>query len=217
MTTSGFYGKLASRGDFVSRGLPQSFIQPWDAWLASGLLASQQQLGAAWLDAYLVSPLWRFVLAADVCGADAVVGVLMPSIDRVGRYFPLTLAVTLDHEQALAGLIGSADDWFEQAEDLLLGTLEADATFEAFEAGLQALGRPAVNTREAVSEFAGLQRFAAASPQARHAALAEQACVGASLWWGKGSQSIAPGLLRCSGLPAAAQFGRFLLGREASV
>ncbi len=33
-----------------------------------GLLASQQQLGADWLNVYLVSPLWRFVLAAGVCG-----------------------------------------------------------------------------------------------------------------------------------------------------
>jgi type VI secretion system protein ImpM len=47
---TGFYGKVASRGDFVSRGLPQSFIKPWDAWLAAGLLASQEQLGGQWLD-----------------------------------------------------------------------------------------------------------------------------------------------------------------------
>ena len=39
MTTLGFYGKLASRGDFVSRALPQSFVGPWDSWLAAGLLA----------------------------------------------------------------------------------------------------------------------------------------------------------------------------------
>lgn len=71
MTTLGFYGKLASRGDFVSRGLPQSFVKPWDTWLAAGLHVSQQQLGAEWLDAYLVSPLWRFVLAPDVCGPQA--------------------------------------------------------------------------------------------------------------------------------------------------
>jgi len=59
MTTLGFYGKLASRGDFVSRALPQSFIGPWDSWLAAGLLASQNSLGGDWLNAYLVSPLWR--------------------------------------------------------------------------------------------------------------------------------------------------------------
>lgn len=217
MTVPGFYGKLASRGDFVSRGLPQTFIQPWDAWLAAGMLASQQQLGAAWLDAYLVSPLWRFVLAPGVCGPHAVCGVLMPSIDRVGRYFPLTLGFALDDQQALGGVVGGADSWFEQAEELLLGTLEPDATFEAFEAGLQTLATPVSNTREAVGEFAGLQCFTATSPEARLSVLAEQACVGASLWWGKGSQSIAPGLLRCTGLPAPTEFGRFLLGREAQV
>src|SRR5690606_36950533 len=29
----GFYGKLPSRGDFVSRRLPADFIGQWDAWL----------------------------------------------------------------------------------------------------------------------------------------------------------------------------------------
>lgn len=71
MTMVGFYGKLASRGDFVSRALPQSFVGPWDSWLAAGLLASQQRLGGDWLNVYLVSPLWRFVLAPGVCGPDA--------------------------------------------------------------------------------------------------------------------------------------------------
>ncbi len=56
MNSVGFYGKLAGRGDFVSRGLPNTFVEPWDAWLASGMRASQDELGAAWLDAYLTSP-----------------------------------------------------------------------------------------------------------------------------------------------------------------
>lgn len=68
MTVMGLYGKLASRGDFVSRGLPQSFIGPWDSWLAAGLLASQTALGGEWLNAYLVSPLWRFALAPESAG-----------------------------------------------------------------------------------------------------------------------------------------------------
>jgi len=48
-------------------------------------------------------------------------------------------------------------------------------------------------------------------------ALAEQACEGASLWWGRGSQRISPGLLRCQGLPAASDFAQFLLGQEGVV
>lgn len=209
----GFYGKLASRGDFVSRDLPQSFIQPWDQWLAAGLLASQEQLGSAWLQTYLVSPLWRFALAPGVCGPQAVAGVLMPSIDRVGRYFPLTVAVTLAPGESLAGWL-QADSWFEQAEALMLASLEAEASFADFEAGLQRLaalpGEPLVPAQIDAS----LQRFAATEARTRIAALAEHSCAGASLWWGRGGEHIQPGLWRCSGLPAASDFARALLGKE---
>ncbi|MFK3974373.1 type VI secretion system-associated protein TagF [Pseudomonas sp. NPDC087358] len=216
MTTLGFYGKLASRGDFVSRGLPQSFIQPWDTWLAAGLHVSQQQLGEDWLDAYLVSPLWRFVLAAGVCGPEAVVGVLMPSIDRVGRYFPLTVAQTLEPERSLAALLSAPEYWFEQVEALMLGTLEQGADLPAFQERITTLGLLPAAVREPVSHFAGLQRTGAIDAHSRHRMLAELACEGVSLWWGKGSERIAAGLLRCHGLPDAAQFGRYLLGQGAS-
>ena len=217
MTTLGFYGKLASRGDFVSRALPQSFIGPWDSWLAAGLLASQNSLGADWLNAYLVSPLWRFVLAPGVCGPDAAAGVVMPSIDRVGRYFPLAVVTLLDHDTNPASLVGGSDAWFEQAETLLLSTLDSGATYEGFNAGLDELGVPASEPRAVDSRFAGLQRVAATVPHQRMTALAEQACEGASLWWGRGSQRISPGLLRCQGLPAASDFAQFLLGQEGVV
>ena len=98
--------------------------------LASKPAASQNSLGGDWLNVYLVSPLWRFVLAPGVCGPDAAAGVVMPSIDRVGRYFPLAVVALLDHDTNPASLVGGPDAWFEQAEELLLSTLEAGATFE---------------------------------------------------------------------------------------
>jgi len=217
MSTAGFYGKLASRGDFVSRGLPQSFIGPWDSWLAAGLLASQASLGERWLDAYLVSPLWRFMVAPGVCGPDAAVGVVMPSIDRVGRYFPLTVAALLDPDADPASVVGGADDWFERVENLLLSTLNVEASFEAFNAELETLDGPMYLPRTPSSRFASLHRFDATDSQRRMSALAESACEGVSLWWGQGSERIAPGLMRCQGLPAAADFAQFLLGQEGVV
>ena len=217
MSTPGFYGKLASRGDFVSRGLPQSFIAPWDSWLAAGLLASQTSLGERWLDAYLVSPLWRFLVAPGVCGPDAAVGVVMPSIDRVGRYFPLTVAALLEPDADPASVVGGSDEWFERVENLLLSTLNVEASFEAFGAELENLGSPLYRSRTLSSRFASLHRFDATDPQARMSALAESSCEGASLWWGQGSERIAPGLMRCQGLPAAADFAQFLLGQEGVV
>lgn len=217
MTTLGFYGKLASRGDFVSRGLPQSFIQPWDSWLAAGLHVSQRQLGEDWLNVYLVSPLWRFALAAGVCGPDAVVGGLMPSIDRVGRYFPLTIAQTLEPEQSLAALVSAPEEWFEQAEALMLSTLERDSDFLTFDEGVSALGMLPMAQRASTSRSAGLQRAFTNEPDSRHRVLAELACEGASLWWGKGCERIAPDLVHCQGLPDAAEFGSYVLGQGASI
>ena len=46
LTTAGFYGKLASRGDFIHRGLPPAFIEAWDQWLAAGMAQSQAELAA---------------------------------------------------------------------------------------------------------------------------------------------------------------------------
>jgi type VI secretion system protein ImpM len=217
MSALGFYGKLASRGDFVSRGLPQSFITPWDAWLAAGLQASQQQLREDWLNAYLVSPLWRFVLAPGMCGPQPMVGVLMPSIDKVGRYFPLTVAQALETDQSLAALVGGPQTWFEQAEGMMLATLEEGADFSAFDDSVSALGFLPATPAHTVSRFAGLQRTGADDPHTRQQVLAELACEGVSLWWGTGSERIAPGLMRCQGLPDAAEFGSYLLGQGASI
>lgn len=213
MSGAGFYGKLAGRGDFVSRGLPQSFIEPWDAWLAAGLAASQAELGAGWLEAYLVSPLWRFAIAADLLGDQPVIGVLMPSIDRVGRYFPLTIAQPLARDRDLASLVAGDDTWFEEVEALLLSTLEPDAEVERFEQAVLELDSLQGRARTALTPLgAGWQGCAATTGAERGAVLAQLASEGASFWWGKGSAAIGAGLLRCQGLPPSHAFGRLLLG-----
>jgi type VI secretion system protein ImpM len=213
VSSPGFYGKLAGRGDFIHRGLSPSFIERWDAWLSAGMATSQAALGAAWLDAYLVSPLWRFAVAPGLLGSEAVVGVMMPSVDRVGRYFPLTIALQLEAETDLGALVAGPDDWFEAAEALLLSTLEPEADVEAFEAAVPALGSPVCSAQVLrMPALEGQMRFAATTAAARGAVLMQHACEGASLWWGKGSGRVAAGLLRCQGLPAAQDFSGFLLG-----
>src|SRR5438105_12091900 len=91
----GWYGKIPSLGDFASRRLPQPFISAWDAWLQHAMAASRADLGQRWLDVYLLSPIWRFALFPDVVGQMGWAGLLMPSVDKVGRHFPLTLAAPL--------------------------------------------------------------------------------------------------------------------------
>ena len=52
------------------------------------MAASRAALGDRWLDVYLTSPAWRFASAAGACGPAPVIGLMVPSVDRVGRYFP---------------------------------------------------------------------------------------------------------------------------------
>lgn len=90
--TIGFCGKMPARGDFVAFCLPRDFIDPWYDWMQHMLKASRDMLGEGWLAAWNRAPVWRFVLSSGLCGRDAVLGLWMPSVDRVGRQFPLTFA-----------------------------------------------------------------------------------------------------------------------------
>ena len=85
-------GKLPARGDFVRAGLPRDFTDPWDDWLQSVMAGSRALMGEAWLPAFLEAPVWRFTLPPGMCGEQAVLGLMLPSVDKAGRYFPLTFA-----------------------------------------------------------------------------------------------------------------------------
>ena len=108
----GFFGKIPSHGDFVTRNLPRDFLDGWDAWLQRAIAQSKSELGDAWLDTYLTSPIWRFVLVPGVCGEKGWAGILMTSVDKVGRYFPLTIASSLHEDAHPFQIVEEADDWF---------------------------------------------------------------------------------------------------------
>jgi len=122
---AGWFGKVPFLGDFASRRLPDAFIEPWDEWLQHGLATTQAGVGDGWLDLYLTFPVWRFVMPAGLVGDAAWIGVFLPSVDRVGRCFPLTICepvarTTLER----AGILGI---------DVHLGAL-AEAGIEALDA-----------------------------------------------------------------------------------
>lgn len=132
----GFFGKVATHGDFVSRRLPAGALMAWDTWLQAALRCSRGQLGDSWLDAYLAAPMWRFMLAPGVCGTAAWTGVLMPSVDRVGRHFPLTVAA------ALPAAVALHDSWYDAVEALALSALAPGFVLDDFDAALLALDPP---------------------------------------------------------------------------
>jgi type VI secretion system protein ImpM len=210
----GFFGKLASHGDFLSRRLPPSFVAVWDAWMQAALRGSREQLGAGWLDAYLTGPLWRFALAPGVCDGQAWCGVLMPSVDRVGRHFPLVLAAGAAGAVPLARWMGEGAPWFEQLEDLALSTLEAGFSFERFDAALLAMaGLPPDPEASGTGAAAWQVGIEAASDAAAVAdAVASAALYGQSVWWTDGSERVGPCVRLHRGLPAPQSFAAMLAG-----
>lgn len=218
----GWFGKLSMLGDFASRRLSNDWIRPCDAWLSASLRSSQERLGARWLSTYLAAPVWRFAWAPGVVDAHWWFGILMPSCDNVGRYFPLVVTqprleppvdrFALDHLEwwwghlaraSLETLIeGARLDTFEQA--LLEAPPWPTRTGPAWSRALSVNGRE----RHAVVEGAGLTDVA----QELAAASLRQRLAGTSFWWplrgerGGGSCTLA------AGLPSATAFADLLAG-----
>ncbi len=90
-TRIGYFGKLPSRGDFLRAGLSRDFVAGWDGWLQSVIPAARAMLGEG-LDIWTTAPVWRFALAAGLCGPREVTGVWLASTDAVGRAFPFVIA-----------------------------------------------------------------------------------------------------------------------------
>src|SRR4030095_14353699 len=93
----GLFGKLPSHGDFLRRRVPDAFVLAWDAWLQLSIAASRELLGERWLDVFLTSPAWRFSFSAGICGPAPIAGLMVPSVDRVGRDFSITVAGAAPH------------------------------------------------------------------------------------------------------------------------
>ncbi len=134
---TGIFGKLPAHGDFVRRGLPDSFVSPWDAWLQEGITEARAALDDGFAAAWATAPAWCFRLPAGACGPEAVAGLLLPSEDMVGRLFPVTLARLLAPGEALPGAgwyaaleaaARGARDGGEGADDLLAAIAPEPAT-----------------------------------------------------------------------------------------
>jgi type VI secretion system protein ImpM len=232
---SGFYGKLPSHGDFLQRGVSDDFVNHWDAWLQEGMACSRSELGeAAWLEVFLTSPLWRFALGSGVVGAPVWAGILLPSVDRVGRYFPLTIVAELPPGVLPFELAVAGNGWFDWAETLARRTLEdelvdlnrLESELRESDALLAAVRPP--ETRLDLEPLAAadaptcwlalgpdgdMGRFFAQVAQG----LAAHARDPLGLWWSVGSERIAPSVLLTRGLPAAGEFRKLLGDASQSV
>ncbi len=141
---AGLFGKLPAKRDFIGANASRRFLEIWEPWLQAGVAMSRQMLGDAWIEAYNRAPIWRYWLGADFCG-EAMIGAFMPSVDGVGRSFPLAIFVG----EGLASLpppeLDENGAWFEAAEAILLDALEPGATLEMIAEKVMGLPPPAFN------------------------------------------------------------------------
>ena len=223
---AGWFGKMPSLGDFSQHDLSANFVSRWDDWLARSMLASRSMLGDNWLDAYLNSPLWRFILLSGVIDENSWAGVLMPSVDKVGRYFPLTLSIAIPPQGNDTGFsIARTMTWVESLEQIALDILEPgmgpnelaqrleavpfpDADLEmvqkasAFSRMLHSrnTSRLTLNTVSAIPQL-----FAGAAEQ-----LLLQTSAGKSFWWTQANPDAIPILEIQHGLPPPESFLKML-------
>jgi type VI secretion system protein ImpM len=194
----GFYGKAVTRGDFLSRRLPAGFAAAWDGWLQTMLSAAHAKLGEAWRDAFVTMPVWHFALGSGIAGPTAALGVLIPSVDRVGRYFPFTIMGFC----APAGL--ATVPWTASAERLALAALEDDFDPETLDAALSTLGPPCSPASAALPPLG----WSAASETRPAPAMRE------SLWWCRGTARIPAAMLRTENLPNATEAAWLIAGTQ---
>ena len=147
---------------------------------------SRESRGSAFLDTYLKAPLWRFWWSQSVGGAGAA-GVLMPSVDKVGRYFPVTAIALAQKGEDFRLPTVDDDGWYGSVENALLGALSQTDTLAALLSRLEAL---------------------APLPRAH-----EKAAEG-SLWWTIGGGGLPPQRAAWPGLPPPYAFTVMLSGRS---
>lgn len=171
----------------MSVGLKRAFTTRWDEWVAEMFVQSRSRLNSDWLAAWLQAPVWRFALAGGLCGPDAALGLWMPSVDSVGRYYPLLLALTCEgNGDRLMGETG----WLETAEH----------------AGWSAV-QEALAPEELTERLLDARRDGSAwfDPDAVRVA------TGCGLWWTAGAPRVRPARYCVRGLPDAGTFAAMLL------
>jgi type VI secretion system protein ImpM len=126
-TPPGWYGKIAALGDFASRRLSSEWISTCDAWLSTVISDARADLGSRWLDVYLSAPLLRFAWTPGVVDERWWFGLLMPSCDSVGRYFPLIVALPDGGPPATLAEATVLERWYADIGRVALATLDDGA------------------------------------------------------------------------------------------
>jgi len=206
----GLFGKLPQKRDFISADVPGDVVQPLETWLQSAVAASRNELGRGWEAAYLVAPIWRFWIGAEVFGRNCA-GALMPSVDGVGRYFPLMAIWSCEAGESLPPPpYAPQEKWYSAIERRLLSVLDEGASMPVQDI-LAEMPAPALDGRAPAVErsaFKGGPLWRGGGDMDVPSLLAaifeddyRQVANGRSYWWATGTGARGPVLHARNGLP----------------
>ena len=139
MSGFGAFGKIPSLGDFFTYNLDQVMVENWDNWIQKYMISLKNRLGSRWDQCFMTAPIWRFSLSAGVVSDNFTYGVMMPSIDRVGRQFPMTIATTRLNVKSVLYEHNSNYLLFEKLEDLALLSLDETTSKDFFLESLESV------------------------------------------------------------------------------
>jgi type VI secretion system protein ImpM len=207
---SGWYGKIPLAGDFVARRVPGTFCDAWSHWLHDALDSARTSLAGQWPEDFLSMPVWRFVLAPGLVTPSAWAGVMAPSVDSVGRFFPLALASALPARPLdLVATAYAARPWFDAMEQVAFSAIGADADVAVLDAATAARPFPGELLRSPGEDAHD------PVPQGVHCVVLSQsrASTPQAAWLAEASEIFGCTLLLGEALPSAEAFCAMMDGR----
>jgi type VI secretion system protein ImpM len=185
--------------------------------MQESIASSRERLHDRWLDCYLTSPVWRYMVS------DAVFGEVIPSVDQVGRYFPFLISAQVRHPNRVFHLLVRGTSWFDAAELTALQALNQDVDIDEVDRRISDLGYPdfdhdwtPLELGESMSlpwrlPLRATDRIGELMPSVAEY-LFRQRFSDFSLWWTNGSKLVEPTLLVYSGLPPTTDFASLMTG-----
>lgn len=219
----GLFGKVPQKRDFLAVNLPDAILHPFEKWLQTSLAASREVIGRRWEEYYLVAPIWRFWIGSEVFGAGCA-GAMAPSVDAVGRYFPLALVHWSGTDAGVPPpLLAPHEEWYARLDARLLQALSE--THPGYLAslldGLEAPAAPGLDKAEPPSSRGIFRRGTVLHPGAGESGLEVaasrvrerdylDAATGRSYWWCNASAVGGAILHAGNGLPDPQRFANLL-------
>lgn len=196
-----WFGKLPCIGDFCSFNMSAALLTALDDWLSSVMQTGACVHGPAWMQAYFQTPIHGFVWSENTLplpGKAAMLGVIMPSVDKAGRAFPFVLMEQLSSNALPQLSMSAASRWFIHAHALCADALNEEWTLDQLGCAIHKL--PTLD--ELIKQ---------GSTHPVRTAIAH------SEWFRIDFDGRIHWVMRCRGLPTASEFERLLGIGEATL